>query len=71
MSRFAEPIKPWSWQHSRNTESESQHERRVTVTAFSGRTAFSYIQVKERSRIRWQHRLKREHPTCTERETLT
>ncbi len=23
---------------------------------------------KQRSKIRWQHRLKREHPTCTERK---
>ena len=25
---------------------------------------------KQRSTIRWQHRLKREHPTCTERKPL-
>ena len=24
-------------------------------------------EMEERSKIRWQHRLKREHPTCTER----
>ena len=24
-------------------------------------------EMEERSTIRWQHRLKREHPTCTER----
>src|SRR6202049_3130957 len=26
--------------------------------------------MEERSTNRWQHRLKREHPTCTERESL-
>ena len=28
------------------------------------------FEMEERSPIRWQHRLKREHPTCTERKSL-
>ena len=31
----------------------------------------SILEMEERSTIRWQHRLKREHLTCTERKSLT
>jgi hypothetical protein len=31
----------------------------------------SILEMEERSTNRWQHRLKREHPTCTGRESLT
>jgi len=40
--------------------------RRVPVTA-SNAWPTSVVRWIERSTIRWQHRLKREHPTCTER----
>jgi hypothetical protein len=30
----------------------------------------SILSMEARSKIRWQHRLNREHPTCTERKSL-
>ncbi len=40
--------------------------RRVSVTALIAWPT-SMLEMEERSPIRWQHRLKREHPTGTER----
>jgi hypothetical protein len=40
------------------------------VTALIAWPNFHSSEWKERSLNRWQHRLKREHPTCTERKAL-
>jgi hypothetical protein len=44
--------------------------RRVPVTASMAWPNFPSTKMEERSTNRWQHRLKREHPTCTERNKI-
>src|ERR1035441_2387771 len=51
----------------RNT---AEAQSRVPVTAQMAWPNFYLRWWKPRSPNRWQHRLKREHPTCTERESL-
>src|SRR5207237_5093669 len=48
---------------------KTKAKRRVPVTALIAWPTFIF-EMEERSPIRWQHRLKREHPTCTERKSL-
>ena len=50
----------------RSAKGKTKAQSRVSVTAFN-RLAHFHQRMDERSIIRWQHRLKREHPTCTER----
>ena len=49
-----------------NTRQSPKFKRRVPVTA-SIAWPDSILEMEERSKIRWQHRLKRGHPTGTER----
>jgi hypothetical protein len=53
----------------KSKKKEQKSKRRVPVTA-SIAWPTSIREMDERSKIRWQHRLKREHPTCTERRSL-
>src|SRR5580700_11358875 len=52
---------------SKNRTEEQKPKRRVPVTALIAWPSF-HLRWKQRSKIRWQHRLKREHPTGTERK---
>ena len=53
----------------KSKKKEQKPKRRVPVTA-SIAWPTSIREMDERSKIRWQHRLKREHPTGTERRSL-
>src|SRR5258705_12873861 len=46
---------------------KTKRKRRVPVTALNAWPNFHSQEWNGRSTIRWQHRLKREHPTCTRR----
>jgi hypothetical protein len=53
----------------RSTKGKAKAQRRVPVTALIVWPTFHSQEWDRRSTNRWQHRLKREHPTCTERIT--
>ena len=51
----------------RSTKGKAKAQSRVPVTALIAWPTFHSQEWDRRSTNRWQHRLKREHPTCTER----
>ncbi len=51
----------------RSSKGKAKAQSRVSVTASIAWPDFHSYEWNERSKIRWQHRLKREHPTGTER----
>ena len=51
---------------NRSRKRKDKSQSRVPVTASNARPTF-IRKMKRRSLIRWQHRLNRERPTCTER----